>query len=371
VQIEEVFDEPEPQPEPKSAAPKPCKDNIVGQAQRGGVKINSEKGAELDKAAKEEAWHWKEIDLSQTIRDRLKDLFKRHQVAKTSNAGQEVEVEVFKAEHWGEAMATQRKGKGKVICNFRVDVKWRGKLMLGGNVVGSCQGTIRFPEVNSEKQPHEWEMLALCDGEDRSAMRMLNPCGSLEETPLRELEPAEKEIKAAMLTKVPEYVLEKLTELMRGLFEKANAPWEVTAAAPAEDEKKASEVPEKIQEQVREQMEQMRVDSLPEKFQKALDSMSADTETRIELSVSRLSDKEVSKITEALQKNTTLESLDLSHNEIGDLGVQGLVTCLAMGGAKGLKDLRIISNKYGAMGRNMLAGLQTMRKGMKLACDQE
>ena len=58
-------------------------------------------------------------------------------------------------------------------------------------------------------------------------------CRSLEETPLRELEPAEKEIKAAMLTKVPEYVLEKLTELMRGLFEKANAPWEVTAAAPA------------------------------------------------------------------------------------------------------------------------------------------
>merc|ERR1711907_379336 len=224
VQIEEVFDEPEPQPEPKSAAPKPCKDNIVGQAQRGGVKINSEKGAELDKAAKEEAWHWKEIDLTQTIRDRLKDLFKRHQVAKTSNAGQEVEVEVFKAEHWGEAMATQRKGKGKVICNFRVDVKWRGKLMLGGNVVGSCQGTIRFPEVNSEKQPREWEMLALWDGEERSAMRMLNPCGSLEETPLRELEPVEQSIKEVMLKTTPQKVLESVQQLMLELHEKANAP---------------------------------------------------------------------------------------------------------------------------------------------------
>jgi len=376
VEFEEIFDEePEPQPQKNVSAPKPepeaaskqCRDNIVGQAQRGGVKIDAKKGEELDKAAKEEAWHWKEIDLTQFIRERLSTIFKHQQVAKTHN----VEVETFKAEHWGEAMATQRKGKGKLIANFRVDVKWRGKLRLGESVVASCQGTIRFPEVNSEKSPEEWEIKAVCDGEDASAMRMLNPCGSLEETQLRELEPAEQEIKSAMLTTAPQRVLHILTEFMSELFNKANAPCNFEAAAASEPDNTNSEVPEHIQEQVREQMEKMRVESLPEKFRQAIDQIKANEVERIELSVSRITDCEMIQVAKALESNDALTSLDLSHNEISDLGIQGLVTSLAMGGAKGLKELRIISNKYGAMGKTMLGGMCSMRKELKLVYDKE
>merc|ERR1712166_762719 len=326
-----------------------------------------EKGATLDQQAKEEAWHWKEIDLNPFITQKLSTMFKHVPVASTQN----VEVETFKAEHWGQAFATQRKGKGKLVCTFRVDVKWRGKLRLGGSVVGSCQGTIRLPEVSSEKRPEEWEIKAVCDGEDQSAMRMLNPCGSLEETPIRDLEPAELAIKKVMLEETPQRVLKLVTQLMREIVEKAKASRSLIPDEP-EPEAAADEVSPVILAQVKAQMEQMRVDHLPAKLTEAIAAMHLNEQERFELTVHRITDVEVPQIADALKSNDTITLLDLSHNEIGDIGVQSLVTAMAMGAAKNLKELRITSNKgIGHMGRTMLTGLDAMRKNTKVLFDRD
>merc|ERR1712166_621043 len=176
----------------------------------------------------------------------------------------------------------------------------------------------------------------------------------------RELEAFEQEIKAAMLTTAPVKVLALLKQLMREMCEKANAPCEEeAAAAPEEPKDQVTQVPEQIRQQVQHTMEQMRLDHLPQKF-KQVDW----TQARVDLSCARLKDPEMAQIAAALAANHHITNLDLSHNEFSDIGVQQLVTALAMGGAIGMKELRIVSNSYGAMGQNMLAGLGTMRKGM-------
>jgi len=126
-----------------------------------------------------------------------------------------------------------------------------------------------------------------------------------------------------------------------------------------------------IMAQVRAQMEQMRVDSLPAKLTDAIAAMHQNAESRFELSVSRITDTEMPQIAEALKANDAITYLDISHNEISDIGVQALVTAMAMGAAKNLKELRITANKYGHMGRNMLTGLDAMRKNTKVVFDRE
>ena len=53
---------------------------------------------------------------------------------------------------------------------------------LTAGTVGTAHGTFKFPEVVASTPSEEWELKILTDGEDPSAMRMLNPTGSLEET---------------------------------------------------------------------------------------------------------------------------------------------------------------------------------------------
>ena len=357
--IEEIFDD-----EGAAAEDSPV---VVGQAVVGGVKIAAEEGARREIAAGDEAWHWKEIDLKPFITKRLPELFKKVSVTERDDC----DIELFKAEHWGEAFATQRKGVGKLVCTFRIDIKWRGILKLNGAVVGRCQGTIRFPEVSAEKPPAEWELKAVCDGEDQSAMRMLNPCGSLEETPIRDLEPAELAIKKVMLEETPQTVLKLVTQLMREIVDKAKASRSLIPDEPEPEAATAEEVSPVILAQVKAQMEQMRVDHLPAKLTDAIAAMHLNEQERFDLTVNRITDVEVPQIADALKANDTITFLDVSHNEISDIGVQSLVTAMAMGAAKNLKELRITSNRYGHMGRNMLTGMDAMRKNMKVLFDRD
>merc|ERR1712166_1313256 len=303
--IEEIFED----DEGAAAEDSPV---VVGQAVVGGVKIAAEEGARREIAAGDEAWHWKEIDLKPFITKRLPELFKKVSITKRDDC----DIELFKAEHWGEAFATQRKGVGKLVCTFRIDVKWRGILKLNGAVVGRSQGTIRLPEVSAEKPPAEWE-------------------------------------------------------LMREIVEKAKASRSLIPDEP-EPEAAADEVSPVILAQVKAQMEQMRVDHLPAKLTEAIAAMHLNEQERFELTVHRITYVEVPQIADALKSNDTITLLDLSHNEIGDIGVQSLVTAMAMGAAKNLKELRITSNKgIGHMGRTMLTGLDAMRKNTKVLFDRD
>merc|ERR1711998_612315 len=125
-----------------------------------------------------------------------------------------------------------------------------------------------------------------------------------------------------------------------------------------------------VRKEVEEKMEEMRVDALPEKFPKALADIAAgQAPERMELSVSRITDTEVKELITALKGDTQVKHLNLSFNQITDVGIQTLVTGLATGAAKGLKELLINNNKYGEMGSRMLGGVGMMRKGLKVTAE--
>merc|ERR1711988_640646 len=142
---------------------------------RNGVKVTAEEAKELEAKA-QETWHWKEVDLRDWANTRLRELFKGRILVDTAAK----KIEIIKTELYGEAFATSRKGHTEATCNLDCRVYWRGELRFNGGVVGTANGTFKFPEV-AATSPSEWPVKILADGEDPSAMRLLNPCGSLEE----------------------------------------------------------------------------------------------------------------------------------------------------------------------------------------------
>jgi len=87
---------------------------------------------------------------------------------------------------------------------------------------------------------------------------------------------------------------------------------------------------------------------------------------RMELSVCRITDREVSQISQALKNNPQVAHLNLAFNQITDSGIQALVTALATGAGKGLKELNVSNNPFGDMGKSMLGGVGMMRKGLNV-----
>ncbi|CAJ1403817.1 unnamed protein product [Effrenium voratum] len=78
-------------------------------------------------------------------------------------------------------------------------------------------------------------------------------------------------------------------------------------------------------------------------------------------------DEDLNHIIEKLKGNEDVTELDLSHNHIKDTGVQALVAALAAGAAPKLRELRLYSNEFGALGETMLKqGLAVFRKDLKV-----
>jgi len=205
----------------------------------------------------------------------------------------------------------------------------------------------------------------LADGEDPSAMKLLNPCGSLEETQLRPLESYEVKLRDATAT---------CAEEIRGLMAKfvldlqAHAAGEVVSEVCDDKAEGEEAVSDKVREEVEAKMEQIRVEGIPAKFEEVVGRIQANDEAleKAELSVCRISDTEMTRIIAALKDNTNLKRLNVSFNQITDVGVQALVTALATGAAKGLVEISITNNQIGEMGQRMLDGVKFMRKGMTI-----
>jgi len=74
-------------------------------------------------------------------------------------------------------------------------------------------------------------------------------------------------------------------------------------------------------------------------------------------------DEDITDLVKQLKGNQDVIELDLSHNNIKDVGVQALVGALANGAAPNLKELRLYSNEFGELGQTMLTkGLPVFRK---------
>merc|ERR1711977_361388 len=326
-----------------------------------GVKVTPEEAGELEEKA-QETWHWKEVDLRDWCRERLNALFKHRVLVDTDTEM----VHLWKTECYGEAFATSRKGHTEVTCNLDCRIFWRGQLRFNGGVVGTADGTIKFPEVIASSPVEEWPMKILADGEDPSAMKLLNPCGSLEETQLRELEPYEVDLRNVATRFATELrgLMAKFVQDMRAF----SAGEEVGEVCTDKADQVDDEISEKVRQEVHDRMEKIRADGVPAKVSETLEKIEANDESleRVELSVCRISDTEITTLVNALKNNTNVKQLNLSFNQITDVGVQALVTAMAGGAAKGLEELLIHNNQIGNMGVRMLEGLKFMRKNLKV-----
>merc|ERR1711988_716159 len=330
-----------------------------------GILVTADEARELEEKS-HETWHWREVDLRDWVKNRINILFKHRVLVDTETQF----VEIWKTETYGEAFATSRKGHTEVTCNLDCRIHWRGKLKFNGGVVGTAEGTIKFPEVVASIPVQDWPMKILADGEDPSAMKLLNPCGSLEETQLRELEPYEVILRDGTAECAQEIrgLMAKLIQDMRAHSAGEKVSDVSTDKAPLED---GPEVSESVRKEVLERMETIRVEGIPTKVTETIAQLEANEETleKAELSVCRITDAEVTKIIAALKNNTKLKRLNMAFNQITDAGIQALVTAIASGAAKGLEELNVSNNQYGDMGKRMLGGLGFMRKNLKVIAE--
>merc|ERR1711988_551422 len=143
-----------------------------------GILVTADEARELEEKS-HETWHWREVDLRDWVKNRINILFKHRVLVDTETQF----VEIWKTETYGEAFATSRKGNTEVTCNLDCRIHWRGKLKFNGGVVGTAEGTIKFPEVVASAPIDEWpvsecvcirfkalrcdaQMKILADGED-------------------------------------------------------------------------------------------------------------------------------------------------------------------------------------------------------------
>lgn len=325
--------------------------------------MTEEVARELDGKA-QETWHWKEVDLREWGSARLKEIFKGKILLDTPAE----QAEIWKTEMFGEAFATSRKGHTEVTCNLDCRIYWRGKYLFNGGVVGSVCGTIKFPEVVASVAPEEWQMKILADGEDPSAMRMLNPCGSLEQTPLRPLELSEVALRDAVVTNCSETIRGLMATFIQDMKCYASKePPPSSDKKELEEDAPEEEISQKVKDEVEAKMESLRVEGIPDTFHEAVANMGGnDGPERVELSCSRITDKEVVTICAALKNNSRVTHLNLAFNHITDVGIQSLATSLATGGAKSLTELKLHNNPFGDMGKRMVGGIEMMRKGLKV-----
>ena len=66
-----------------------------------------------------------------------------------------------------------------------------------------------------------------------------------------------------------------------------------------------------------------------------------------------------------------LEELDVSHNQIGDVGIQSLVAFVATGNLPNLQRLVLNNNPLGELGRCVLGGLRVVRKALEVVTAEE
>jgi len=101
-----------------------------------------------------------------------------------------------------------------------------------------------------------------------------------------------------------------------------------------------------------------------ERWQKAL----AGEDKEIRLAFSSLADEDVKNLLEALGKNERVEAMDLSHNNIQDVGIQTIVTFLATKDhLPRLRELRLYENQFGALGTTMvMQGLKVFRPQLRV-----
>lgn len=307
----------------------------------------------------------------------------------------------------GECLLHARKGKVFATYNLDLMVKWYAIHKLDGRIVGEARGRFNVKEFSSEHvttegapkedapafgditNEGEWDFKKPgMQGDGAEEMKKQNP--GLKDKPGEEpgadVSDAEKHLKKVMGERGLEPLKARLAHLHSQLADLANSreaavnegkscPLPDPIKVPELDCDRAMRAEASTKQMVRDIKAKMR----NPKFLPAVEAIEKRTIRNAELRCLSLSDDDIPAVVAALppkqyepaEGDVLLEILDLSYNEITDVGVQQLMFALAAGNAPHLKTFNLGKTQITDIGKRQLTGLKMLRKTLNVIYDVE
>eukprot|EP00618_Florenciella_parvula_P018293 CAMPEP_0119507340 /NCGR_PEP_ID=MMETSP1344-20130328/27266_1 /TAXON_ID=236787 /ORGANISM="Florenciella parvula, Strain CCMP2471" /LENGTH=415 /DNA_ID=CAMNT_0007543965 /DNA_START=59 /DNA_END=1306 /DNA_ORIENTATION=- len=331
-----------------------------------------------------ERWHWKERDLRDFINDWLTACMVTH------NGGLLFENERFQARTTiirgdfgdeGAAFLNWRKGKCFATYTFGVRFEYQGAVKMDGRVIGQSKGVVWLRDVGN------------FDDDEADANRPLDITGTWQhppqgqqpgQTPLREPEPYEVQLKEAMIEFSPEPVRARICQLRKALDvlaeqgDKSLPKAEDVVAAMLEESGEAGAIAAATEEariqadaavKAEEYVEGLRRKHRHDRHVAALEDPTLAT---VSLSYCDLRPADIGELVDALKKNPVATTVDLNaNNHVDDAALQPLLLALANGAMPELKVLNLQGTGASVVSRNMCRGLKMMRKAIEVRFDEE
>lgn len=310
-------------------------------------------------------WHWQEKDLTRWMNTALSEHFCRREVVSTAEGM--VSTTTARVGD-GEAVLNTRKGKQFVVASLEIVIKFTAKALLNGAVICSVDGDVSFTSVGEAGEAEDWPVRVRV-GAERPGPGA--PSGALS----CELNATERKMKEFVTAEAITPMRKALERMLVSMTDNAlkkdaretgdpNAASTDSSAEQGEGAGAAADGNDGPHEET-----QTTGHLLPKRFVEALEAIRGgdDAFKSAILSCCQLKDDHVASLAAALSTSGYLEEMDLSYNDITDVGVQTLVTAIASNaaGMKALSSIKLSNNpKITAIGKSMLNGLSLMRKSL-------
>ena len=293
-----------------------------------------------------------------------------------------------------------------VADNLDLVVKWYACHKLDGRIVGEAQGRFLVKDFSSEHVTTSGEARegvgeeatgvittqGVWDykkpgltGEGAEQMKEQNP--ALKEKDLEaDISEAERHVKAVVGDVAVEPLRARLAHLHSQLAHLATSREMAAASGSACPVADPTKVPEldferkmRAERETAAMVKDIKAKMRNAKFLPLVDAVRARGVKNAEFRCMSLSDDDVPLVVAALPKKgrepgpgeTALEVLDLSYNEITDVGVQELMFALAKGDAPQLKTFNLQRTKITPIGKKQLGGLRVLRKALAVLVDAD
>ena len=350
--------------------------------------------------ANRDRYHWSEVDLG-SPGGWLKEWMELNLDQQVLYEAEDYKVRLLNTyKDTGECLLHARKGKVFATYNLDLVVKWYAVHRLDGRVVGEARGRFRVAEFGSERVTPDGEAREGVDaatgdfsvegdwdfkkpnisGQGADQMKEQNP--ALQEKENLDVSDAEKHLKEVVGRLATEPLRARLAELHRHLAKLAatrQAAQDKGQSCPVADPEKVPETSFdaklRADRATQQMVKDIKASMRNPKFLPAVDAIKNRAVKNAELRCMSLSDDDVKLVVEALPPrgddggDAPLEILDLSYNEITDVGVQELMFALAAGKAPTLKTFNLRNTKLTDVGRRQLGGLKMIRKTLTVELD--
>lgn len=250
----------------------------------------------------------------------------------------------------GEVVLCARQGKFNATYNMDIVVKWYAQQRLDGRIVGEARGRVRAIDVSPTGGP---ELVVEGDWQYRPQGPLQEPLEESDaETHLKNVVSAELDAFRARVSRLQDDLGELASDYDgHSCLPEPQRVLDLDAGAAFRAEQATAALVIDVKSKLRSP------DFLPR-----LDEIRKGARLDGDFRCMSLTDADVPFLVEAVA--TTLETLDLSYNDISDAGLQPLIVALASGLAPHLTKLTLRHLRISDVARRQLKGLALLRKSL-------